>query len=817
MSDTAYIEVILPQPLPKLYTYSVPRDLRAGVVPGKRVEVQFGKRRIYAALVHAFVPQPEAVSQIKPILSVLDSEPIVTPLQFEFWHWLAEYYMCTYGDVMQAALPSAFKLSSESIFCRYPGTEWNGEDLTEDEYLIAEAFEFREELTLSEIQQIVNKKSVIGLIKDLIAKHILYIREELVEKYQPRMESFVELEDEWQSDDSLRHLLDELNRAPKQLSLVLAYLDKKINGELPVRRPDLLSKAEASSASLNGLVTKGVFRIVEMEVERISEEENELRKNVLGEAQAVALDSIKKELQTKPVTLLYGETASGKTHIYVELIRDAVESGKQVLYLLPEIALTDQLIRRLRNWLGDVGIYHSKFNDAERVEIWHKVLDGRYKVVVGARSAVFLPFRSLGLIIVDEEQDSSFKQYDPAPRYNGRDSAVFLANLHKAQVIMGSATPAYESFYHSNSGKYGKVELKRRYSDSLPPEILLADLSIARKRREMNGALTPMLQEAIDETLKENGQVILFQNRRGYAPYLACHECNWIPKCRNCDVSLTYHKFTDDLRCHYCGYREAPVSKCRSCGTPHLELRGMGTERIEDDLKVMYPAATVARMDFDAVRTKHGHERIIHRLESGDIDILVGTQMVTKGLDFERVRLVGVLNADALLYYPDFRSAERAFQLLKQVSGRAGRKNERGKVIIQVSDPQHPVITQLLSGNGYEDLFRFEMKERKDFLYPPYVRMIRIIVKHKDARLAEKGCRHLGDLLRKQWGSRVLGPVKPLIGRIKTLYIRELTIKIERNSKVIHKIKDSVFSAVDELNQYQEYRALRIYADVDPY
>ena len=817
MSKHQYIQVILPLALPKLYTYRIPIELQSEVVVGKRVEVQFGRRRLYAALVHEFCGQPEDISQVKEIMSILDDAPIVSEWQFRFWQWISDYYMCSMGEVMQAALPAAFKLESTSTFLKNLLAEFTSANLSSDEFLIVEAFEFQEALTLENIQDILSRKSVMRVIRNLIDLQIIYIRESLVERYRPKTVAHVELNPAYREEDLMRTLLDGLSRAPKQLALVLSFLNQNYKGEHHIRKSELLKMADAGPASLNSLVDKGVFEIVKVEIDRLELMEAGTKQNELETSQETALTSIRSIFKEKSVCLLHGITSSGKTHLYVELIKEYLADGKQILFLLPEIALTAQLIRRLRGWLGDIGVYHSKFNDSERIEIWNKVASGHYKIIVGARSAMFLPFRSIGLIIVDEEHDISYKQFDPAPRYQARDCAIYLSAVHEAKVVLGSATPSFETYYNARSGKFGHVELNERFGGIHPPEIQISDLLKARKRRQMHGAFSTDLINAITDVVEKKGQVILFQNRRGYAPYLICDTCNWIPYCKNCDVSLTYHKYMEDLRCHYCGYREALMNSCKSCGSNSMQLRGMGTERIEDDLKVIFPSARIARMDWDSVRGKHGHDRIIRKLEDNEIDILVGTQMVTKGLDFENVKLVGVLNADALLYYPDFRAVERAFQVLMQVSGRAGRKGERGKVIIQMSDVAHPLIDFLMHTNGYQNLFANEMMERQAFKYPPYVRLLKIYVKHKDYKIVEKATQSMARMLKQQWGARVIGPVKPTISRVRTLYIREITIKMERKSDVIIEMKASIFKAKEMLNQYQEYRSLRIYSDVDAY
>lgn len=817
MFTKSYIKVILPQPLPVLYTYEVPSELLPDIAIGKRVEVQFGKRRIYAALIHSICEKPEEVAFIKPIVSVLDEAPIVELWQITFWEWLSDYYMCTLGDVMNAALPAAFKLSSESTFLKNPYAEYEESTLSGDEFLIVDAFSFQDELKMEDIQLIVSKKSVFTLIKGLLTKQIIYIQEELKQKYKAKTAAFVKLSEAYQSESQQEILLDNLKSASKQQAIVLEYIHQTQIHQPLIKRATLLKLAKSNAASLNALVEKGVFDLLELEIDRVDAVENALEENILNDDQARAVTEITALFQKQSTVLLHGITSSGKTHVYVELIKAAVKEDKQVLFLLPEIALTAQLIQRLRRWLGDVGIYHSKFNDAERIEIWNKVQDGTYKIMVGARSALMLPFQQLGLIIADEEHDLSYKQTEPAPRYQARDAAIYLAHLHSAKMLLGSATPSFESYFNAHIKKYGLVELKNRFGGIQPPEILLADLKEARKRKQMVGALTPKLKDAIDDVLAKKGQVILFQNRRGYAPYLTCASCNWIPYCKNCDVSLTYHKFSEDLRCHYCGYKELVMSQCRQCKSPEMELRGLGTERIEDELKLFFPDANVARMDYDTVKSKHGHEKIIHQLEQGEIDILVGTQMVTKGLDFDNVKLVGVLNADALLYYPDFRSLEQAYQMLQQVSGRAGRKNERGKVIIQMSDCSHPITQYLMEENGYQNLFKKEMLERQAFQYPPFLRLIKVVLKHKDYNIVEKGAQLMAHQLRAKWGKRIIGPIKPVIAKLKLMYIREITIKIERKTASIEDLKRDITKEMAHLDQFQEYRSMRIFVDVDAY
>lgn len=815
MFDEQCIHVILPLALPRLYTYSVPEELLDEVAVGKRVEVQFGQRKLYAALVHSFTQDlPEG--PIKPIVSVLDEEPILHEWQIEFWTWLSGYYLAYMGEVMTAALPSAFKLSSETTFLKNPAAKYSDSDLSGDEFQVMEALDFQDELSLDDIQLILSRKSVMAVIKSLVQRRLLYLQEELVERYKPRVKPYVRLAIASRDEAALNQIFEGLKRATKQ-QVLLTDLLRITDGDLSkaVAKKELLQESGTSAAVFKALVDKGVLEVEDREVDRLEDSDGELETNELDEQQTVALASVRDQFKDKEVVLLHGITSSGKTHVYVELIRESVAAGKQVLFLVPEIALTSQLIRRLRRWLGDIGVYHSRFNDRERIEIWRKVQDGRYSVVIGARSSMFLPFGDLGLVIVDEEHDMSYKQVDPAPRYHARDAAIYLAHMHQAKVILGSATPSFETYFNAQQGRYGLTEMSKRYRDIQPPKMVFSDLGRARHRDSMQGPLTMDMSDAVLETLEGKGQVILFQNRRGYAPYLMCGSCNHIPQCRNCDVSLTYHKYTQDLRCHYCGYRQASPRACTSCHSQDMQLKGMGTERIEDELRILYPDAQVARMDLDAVRRKHGHERIIARLEDGEIDILVGTQMVTKGLDFENVKLVGVLNADALLYFPDFRAIERAYQTLMQVSGRAGRKGKRGKVIIQMSDMSHPIIKYLKHERGYWELYRLEIGERREFKYPPFIRYMRIILKHKDYRIVERGAQKMADALKREWGTRIQGPIKPVIARIRNQHIREITVKMERKADVIRAIKDDFWKQRDELYQYNEFRSLRIYADVD--
>ena len=812
-----FVQVILPLALPKLYTYAVPKHLEEYVQAGKRVEVQFGKQKLYTAIIHSVSELPPTDYVPKEILAVIDEYPIVTQIQLDFWQWIASYYMCTLGDVMNAALPAYFKLDSETTFVKNPFQETDILDLSDDEYMIAEALNHQEEISLKDITQILQKKTISKPIKSLLEKKIIYVKETINEKYTPKYETYVELNSEIKNQESkLKETFDLVARFPKQENLLMAYLDLSKKNKL-VKRTELIKKAGVTADVLKSLIKKNIFITEEKVVDRISKNDaDELLTYELSPEQQQALTEIKKHYEDKEVVLLHGITSSGKTLLYIDLIKEQLAQGKQVLYLLPEIALTAQLVQRLENILGSVAVYHSKFNNAERVEIWNKVLSGETKIVLGARSSVFLPFQHLGLIITDEEHDSSYKQQEPAPRYQCRDAAVYLAKQFNAKVLLGSATPSIESYANAHAKKYGLVKLGSRFGDVQTPEIKFVSITEANKKKEIVSGITFVLRDEIQLALNKNEQVILFQNRRGYAPYIACNVCNWIPQCKNCDVSLTYHKFTNDLRCHYCGFTQSNVNTCKSCGSHELQQKGLGTERIEEDLKVLFPAAKIGRMDYDTVKSKHGHHKIIEAFEEGVYDILVGTQMVTKGLDFNNVSLVGVLNADALLYYPDFRAMERAYQLLLQVSGRAGRREKRGNVLIQIGNVHH-VIADYILNDSYPDFYNTQMLERKQYNYPPYSRLIQLRIKHKDVKTAMEAASKIAEYLQSKYSGWIIGPTPPIISKINNFYLRDILIRIPRNYKELTRIKSDIQQAINGLYQFQSFKQIRVVVDVDCY
>lgn len=810
-----FADVIIPLALPRNYTYAVPPEMEPLLQVGSRVAVQLGKQKKYAGIVRSIHGQAPGAYKCKPIMDLLDKEPVVYPTQIAFWTWLASYYMCTEGEVLNAALPAHLKLSSETLLQYNEGFGDDYTSLSDDEYLLAEALQIRKELRIAEVQMILDKNDVYSVIKQLIEKQVCFVFEELKEAYREKKENYVQLNTAYSSDEQMAPLFDELSRAPKQMELLLAYLHlSKTQGD--VLQSDLLKKSGASAAQLKGLVDKGILWVEKRTVDRIQMGKGDIKVNFdLSPAQQKALDEVKQRFEEKQVTLLHGVTSSGKTQIYVKLIEDCLATGKQVLYLLPEIALTAQIIRRLqKHFGGKIGIYHSRFNNNERVEIWNKVKSGEISIVLGARSSLLLPFRNLGLIILDEEHDGSFKQQEPAPRYHARDAAIYYAALFKAKVLLGSATPAIESYFNAQQGKYGLVELKERFGGIEMPAIEVVDIKPELHAKKMNGNITAALADAIHTTIANKKQVILFQNRRGYAPFLLCTTCGWIPHCKQCDVSLTYHKQQDKLHCHYCGTRYPHIHTCTACGSQTLTQKSFGTEKIEDDLRITFPAARIARMDVDSVRSKDSHNKMIQQLEQRQIDILVGTQMVVKGLDFENVELVGVLSADSLLSYPDFRVNERAYQLMEQVSGRSGRKHGKGRVLIQASNTRHPVL-QYVTDHDYKAMYDAEIAERQHFGYPPFVRMMRITMRHKKEITVDQAAKVLSSWLQPHIGQYLVGPTTPIVSRVRNNYLQEMMIKLPRDTQSITRIKDLLREYFIKLQTEKQFRSVVILPDVD--
>lgn len=813
-----FAEVIIPLALPKNYTWSVPAHLAEQVKAGVRVEVVLGKNKKYAGLVKRVHNEKPEGFDTKDILNVLDATPVVFSHQLQLWEWIASYYMCSEGEVMAAALPSHFKLSSETVLVF---NEEYGEDfvqLDHDEYLVAEALLLKKELKLAEVQELLDSSHVYPVIKRLIEKKVCFVWEALKETYSPKKETFVILHHSYDDEEVLGKLLNEdkkLQRAEKQLELLLAYLHlSKTTGE--VTKAELLKKSGASDAQLKGLVDKNILWLEKRQIDRLNYLPKDIRIDfTLTAAQELALEGVEAALALKAVTLLHGVTASGKTQVYIRIIEQFIRQGKQVLYLLPEIALTSQIIRRLQKHFGGfIGIYHSKFNQNERVEIWNKVKTGELKVVLGARSSLFLPFTDLGLVVIDEEHDASYKQQEPAPRYNARDAAIYYASLFGAKVLLGSATPSVESYFNGQQQKYGFVELNERFAGVQLPVIEIVDTKNVPRNGKEKVILTPALKAGIEQSLAQNKQVILFQNRRGYSPYQVCQSCGWIPHCKYCDVSLNFHKNTNKLHCHYCGTVYPLVYTCMACGNHHFLQQNFGTEKIEEHLEEVFPQAKIARMDVDSVRGKTAHDNLIQQFEQGRVDVLVGTQMVVKGLDFDNVNLVGVLDADSLLSFADFRVNERAFQLMEQVSGRAGRKDGKGHVMIQVAQTQHPVLF-FVQKHDYRAFYNQEIEGRRQFFYPPFSRFVLLTFKHKLKEVVEGAAHTITNSLKAEFGKYLVGPAEPVVNRIRNQYLMELMLKLPKDTALINRCKSRILEQIAILHQDKRYRSVVIIPDVD--
>ena len=808
-----WIEVILPLAIPKTYTYSVPSNLQKKIKIGCRTEVVFGKNKKYAGIIKS-VSGARPSFETKDIINIIDDEPIVYHQQLDLWKWISDYYMCSEGEVMAAALPTHLKLSSETILIYNDEYGDDFSELDNEEYLVAEALLIKKELRLSEVQMVSDIIHVYPLIKRLIEKKVCYAWEAFNDTYKEKKENYIILNPEYDNDEKLNELLSN-SKAPKQMELLLSFLHfMKTQGE--VSQTELLKKSGASAAQLKGLTDKNVLFVERRRVDRlrglpkksdVQFELNESQKSALGEIDAAFVN--------KDVCLLHGITSSGKTQLYIKQIEKFIEKGKQVLYLLPEITLTAQIIRRLQvNFGGNIAIYHSKFNNNERVELWNKIKTGQLKIILGARSALFLPFKNLGLIVIDEEHDASFKQQEPAPRYNARDTAVFYASLFKAKVLMGSATPSIESYYNALKNKYALVRLNERYGGIKLPEIKIIDTRTVAASKKGKVMISPQLKAEMETALSNDRQVILFQNRRGYAPFLICGTCGFIPRCENCDVTLTLHKFSNKLHCHYCGNTYPKLTACPACGSVNWIEKNFGTEKIEEELTDDFPNNRIARMDVDAVKGKNAHDTLIKLFEQHRLDILVGTQMVVKGLDFEKVSLVGILDADGLLSFADFRVNERAFQLMEQVSGRAGRKTEQGLVLIQASKINHPVLL-FLQEHDYEKFYENEIAMRRQFFYPPYSRLIRLTLKHKIKDTVQNAAEVLGNLLNKDF-EHLIGPAAPVINRVRSMYLMEILIKLSKDAAHIQIQKKVISNCIDLLKAEKRFRSIVLIPDVDP-
>lgn len=810
-----WIEVILPLALAQTYSYSVPENLVKKLQIGCRVEVVFGKNKKYAGIIKSIFFQKPAF-ETKDILGVIDDEPVIYPKQLQFWKWISDYYMCSEGEVMAAALPTHLKLSSEAILIF---NEEYGDDfsqLNDDEYLLAEALLIKKELKITEVQQVTNLAHVYPLIKMLIEKKVCFIWESLSEKYKLKTENFISINPYYLDDERMNELMNNLSRAPKQLELLLAFLHfTKTENE--VTQPQLLKKTNTNAAQLKGLIDKKILFFQKRSIDRLPSLPKMMEINFeLNDGQKKALKEINAAFTNKEVCLLHGVTSSGKTQLYIQQIAQMIQEGKQVLYLLPEITLTAQIIRRLQMYFGgNIAIYHSKFNNNERVEIWNKIKSGELKIILGARSALFLPFNNLGLIVVDEEHDPSFKQQDPAPRYNARDAAIYYASLYGAKVLLGSATPSLESYYNASKNKYALVHLTERFGGTQLPEIRIIDTKTVAASKKGKVMISPQLKAEIVTALQNDKQVILFQNRRGYAPFLICGTCGFIPQCSNCAVTLTLHKFSNKLHCHYCGNTYPKLTTCPACGSVNWKEKNFGTEKVEEELTEDFPKYKTARMDVDAVRGKNAHDTLIKLFEQHQIDILAGTQMVVKGLDFENVSLVGVLDADGLLSFADFRVNERAFQLMEQVSGRAGRKDVRGLVLIQASKTNHPVLN-FVKEHDYLQFYNYEMAMRQQFFYPPFSRLIRITLKHAIKEVVTEAAEILDTILEKDF-KNIVGPAAPIINRVRNLYLMEILIKLHQDAAQLINQKRVLSNHLNYLKSNKKYRSVVTIVDVDPF
>ncbi|MCP2025688.1 primosomal protein N' (replication factor Y) [Flavobacterium sp. HSC-32F16] len=813
-----FIEVILPLSLAKTFTYRVSEAEFHFIKKGMRVAVPFGKSKIYTALVLDIHENAPTLYEAKEIHQILDEKPIATEIQIKHWLWVANYYMCGIGDVYRGAFPTGLLLESETIVSHKPEVVVNDSELSDDEFLIYEALQHQSSLKVQEIASILNRKNILPILQKLIARDIIVLEEEIKESYKPKLVKYVKLHSKYETDQGLGNLLDILKN-DKQREVVLNYFQISASEKKPITVKKLVEVSGSTPAVIKTLVKNEIFEEYLLQQDRVSftgeKSEKELK---LSEAQENAFLSIKESFSEKEVCLLHGVTSSGKTEIYIKLIEEYLQTGRQVLYLLPEIALTTQLVSRLRLHFGDkVAVFHSKYSNNERVEVWKQTLENSEKaqIVIGARSALFLPFNDLGLLIVDEEHEQTFKQTDPAPRYHARDAAIVLANFHNAKVLLGSATPSIETYFNTQSEKYGLVTLTERYKNVRMPEVFLVDLKDKHFRKRMTGHFSDVLIEEIAEALSLGEQVILFQNRRGYSPVIECITCGHVPHCQQCDVSLTFHKFKNQLRCHYCGYAIAKPTHCHSCSSIDLTTKGFGTEQIEQELVSLFPKAKTARMDQDTTRGKFGFEKIIDTFKNREIDILVGTQMLAKGLDFDNVSLVGIMNADNMLHHPDFRAFERSFQMMTQVAGRAGRSEKQGKVVIQTYNPNHNTIQQVTNHN-YIGMYKEQLYDRLIYKYPPYFRIIKLTIKHREFEKLKEGSMWLYQVLSQNLNMPVLGPEEPAISRIRNEYIRTILIKIPQNLH-LGNTKKTIQKMLNSFEAVAQYRAIKVVVNVDFY
>ena len=817
--DVFFIDVILPLSLERNFTYAITKAEVDFIKRGVRVAVPFGKNKVYTGIVYNIHNNAPTAYDAKSIHSILDEFPVVNQYQFKLWEWMSGYYLCSMGEIMRAAMPNAFLLESETIISLNPSVEFEVNSLKDDEYLVFEALQQQSSLKVDEINAIIDRKNSFPVLKRLLDHKVIALEQELSEKYKPKLIRCVRLHPNYQHDSALQELVETLKSASKQREIVLSYFNLA-TATKQIKVSDLMTKSNATSTQITILIDKEVFEEYHYQTDRIQFQDSEDDASIeLNSYQKTALKEIDGLFEAQNIVLLHGVTSSGKTEIYVKKIESILAEGKQALYLVPEIALTSQLVQRLQKYFGNqIAVYHSRYSQNERVEVWNHVLNQseNARVVIGARSSVFLPFCNLGLIIIDEEHEQSYKQFDPSPRYHARDTAIVLAALFKSKTLLGSATPSLESFYNATKeNKYGYVALNKRFNNVLMPEIELVDLTDKHKRKRMTGHFSDRLITEIKETLEVGSQVILFQNRRGYSPVVSCNTCGHTPECPNCDVSLTFHQYKNQLRCHYCSHTMAMQQFCGACGGVEIDSKGFGTEQIQEEIELLFPDAKVARMDLDTTRGKYSYDRIIASFENKEVDILVGTQMVTKGLDFRHVKLVGVLNADQLINFPDFRAHERSFQLLQQVAGRAGRTDTRGKVIIQTYNPYHTILQQV-SINDYDSMFVEQLEDRRVYKYPPYCRIIKLTVKHKDYNKVNEGAEWLATSLRHVFNANVLGPEFPVVSRIRNQYHKNILLKIPQNQSLV-KTKSVLQKIKLSFSSTRDFRAVRLLINVDNY
>ena len=818
-----FADVILPLPLENLYTYKIPSDLEKSVVRGCRVIVHFGKKRFYTAIVsEVYDTPPNTGYEIKEIFAVLDTTPILKRPQLRFWQWMANYYLCKLGDVYKAALPSGLKIESETSVTRNPDFETQT-PLKPNEQAVLYAFtKEKEKLTLSELEKRTGLRNIVPIVASLMAQGAVEVNEELKRGYTPKTETYLRLTPDYSEEEKLQEAFDCIRRAKKQEQLLISFLDLShaLNPVLgqEISKKELLEKSGQSATVLEGLLKRGILETYEKEVSRLQMRVCRRQEpNPLSDAQKEALWKIQDVFREKDICLLHGVTSSGKTEIYIHLIRQVLNAGRQVLYMLPEIAITTQITERLGKLFGEqLLVYHSKFSDNERIEVWNRLLHTHSPMLIlGVRSSLFLPFSDLGLIIVDEEHETSYKQQEPAPRYNARNAAMVLAGMHGGKTLLGSATPSIDSYFNALTGKYGLVELKVRFGTHQSPQIIPVNIKELKRKKQMKHPLfSPPLIQSMRQALDNGEQIILFQNRRGFAPVTECKECGWVPRCVNCDVSMTYHKYHNNLVCHYCGYTIRLPEVCPSCGSSDFQMQGFGTEKVEEEIALLFPDVHVVRMDMDTARTRTAYERIIGDFDKGNTQILIGTQMISKGLDFGNVGVVGILNADGLMNYPDFRAHERAFQLMLQVSGRTGRRDKQGTVILQTSQPEHPLIRMVIR-SAYREMVDWQLSERSIFHYPPYFRLIVLVLRSKNESVLQDLARTYADKLRSQLGNRVLGPVTPPVSYVQTLHIRKIVIKIE-TAAAIQPMRGFLESVYLEMQHFPTFRQIMLHYDVDP-